>query len=234
MMSIQEYRGKMLTEKEEWDANYDGKRCSIEAMDSIIINKKGKGPEKPIYTYNSTSPGPYYDTKGIHLHIWKNRKNINNFNGEQNQNVKYIQFTEDRPGHYCSICHARNKNSKFKWVQSPEIFADTTENTKNHIIYNENGTIKDYISFPPTVDIKNDGRDTPNSIRNWNTLMFKVLHVLKFAKLEYKISRSKTLYLWPWELTPYQRFKMNCPEYKQSNIFLKDLNVLEETYAYII
>ncbi len=64
--------------------------------------------------------------------------------------------------------------------------------------------------------------------------MSKVLHTLKFKKIEYKISNTKVLYLWPWELTPYQRFKLKYPDYKKSNVFLNTIDTFTENYAYII
>ena len=232
-MSIDEYRQILLTEKEEWDANFNGKKCSIEALDSIIITKKGKGPEKPLYTHTSTGPGPYYDPSGIHLHIWKNKKNINNFNGEQSQNVKYVQFTDHKHGYYCSICHSHNKNTSLKWVQTPEISFDIPEITKRSVTRDKYSTIENYTSFPPSVEIKETKQSKPRSNRNWNTLMYKVMHIMKFSKIEYKISNSKVLNLWPWELTPYQKFKLKFPVYKKLNIFLNDSDVFKETYAYI-
>ena len=129
-MSTEEFCDIKMTEKEEWESHFNGKRCSIEALDSIIIKKRGNGPEKPIYTHTSTDPGPYYDPRGNHIHIWKGKKNIKNLNGEQNQNVKFIQFTYAKPGYYCSICHARNKNSSIKWVHS---FEKTWRYHKPHI-----------------------------------------------------------------------------------------------------
>lgn len=240
MMTIEEYRGMKMSQREEWEANFNGKRCSIEALDSIIIKKRGSGPEKPTYTHDANGPGPYYDPQGIHLHTWKNKKHIQNFNGEQNQNVKCIQFTDDKPGYYCSICHLRNKSSSFKWVQSPEETIDIPECLKNHKIYKSTDCIKDYISFPlrTCTDIKTEFKklnikDT-GCIKNWTGLMFKVLHSIRFKKLEYKISNTKVLYLWPWELTPYQRFKLNRPDYKKSNVFLNTLDRFKENYAYII
>ena len=232
-MSIEKYRKTVLTEREEWDANFNGKKCSIEALDSIIIKKKGEGPEKPLYNCSSSGPGPYYDPSGIHLHIWKSIKNIKNFNGEQNQNVKHVQFTDYNSGYYCAICHSHNKNSSVKWIQSPESSDDIPEITKrcvNHVNYS---TIDNYISFPPTAEIKETKHVVPRSYRNWNTLMYKVLHVMKFNKIEYKISNSKVLKLWPWDLTPYQKFKLKFPLYKNSNIFLNSLDIFTETYAYI-
>jgi len=232
-MSIEDYRNMKMTEREEWDANFNGKRCSIEALDTIITKKRGSGPEKPNYTHDSTEPGPYYDPQGIHLHIWKNKKHINNFTGEQKPNIKCVQYTEDKPGYYCSICHSRNTNAKFKWIQSPEKPLNP-KNNENHIIYNTSAPTQDYIYFPPTVEIKEIKQVKPRCIRNWNTLMFKVVYILKFGKFEYKISNSKVLYLWPWELTSYQNFKLKYPNYKKYNIFLDDSNNLSETYAYII
>ena len=233
-MSIEEYRGMKMSQKEEWEANFNGKRCSIEALDSIIIKKRGTGPEKPVYTHQCTEPGPYYDPQGTHLHIWKNKKHIQNFKGEQNPNVKCLQFTDDKPGYYCSICHLRNKSSTFKWVQSPEKTLDIPECLKKHDKFTSVDCITDITHFPPR-NCRNPVSNVPQrGIKNWNTLMFKVLHSLKFKKLEYKISNAKVLYLWPWELTPYQRFKLNYPDYKKRDIFLNTLDKFTENYAYIV
>ena len=237
-MSIEEYRAIKMSTKDEWEANFNGKRSSIEAIDSIIIKKRGIGPEKPIFSHKSIEPGPYYDPQGIHLHIWKNKKHISNFRGEQNPNIRCLQFTDDKPGYYCSICHIRNKNSTFKWVQSLENTLDLPECMKKS--RNSIECITEYISFPSTICTKietgfkklnvNDER----CIKNWTRMMTKVLHVLMFKKLEYKISNTKMLYLWPWELTPYQKFKLNFPDYKKSNIFLNTIDTFAENYAYII
>jgi len=239
-MSIEEYRAMEMTEREEWEANFNGKRCSIEAIDSIIIKKRGTGPEKPNYTHESIEPGPYYDPQGIHLHIWKNKKNIRNFTGEQNPNVRCLQFTDDKPGYYCSICHLRNKSSTFKWVHALQKPLHIPEYTKKHAKCNSTDCITEYISPPSTsctrIEIglkKLDVNDT-RYIKKWTSLMSKVLHTLKFKKIEYKISNTKLLYLWPWELTPYQRFKLKCPDYKKSNIFLNTIDTFTENYAYII
>lgn len=235
MMTIEEYRSMKMSPREEWEANFNGKRCSIEALDSIIIKKRGVGPEKPIYTHCATESGPYYDPQGIHLHVWKNKKNIQNFKGEQNPNIRCVQFTDDKPGYYCSICHLRNKNSTFKWVQTRGNTSECLKKQRNSI-----DCITEYITFPPTIcteiekDFKKLNIDETRRIKNWTSLMFKVLHSLKYKKLEYKISNTKVLYLWPWELTPYQKFKLKCPDYKQSNIFLNTLDTFTENYAYII
>ena len=212
----------MLTAEEEWNSIYNPKRCSIEALDSIIISKRGKGPCKPHYSSTQIEQGPYYDPQGIHLHIWKNKKLISNFHGEQNQNVPYIQFTDDKPGYYCSICHARNRKEKFNWVQCPEKDLDTPENIKYETFSDIHKYHKE--NFPVSENL---------IIKKWDKLMYKVLHVLKFNKLEYKVSNTKILYMWPWELTPFQKFKLKYPDYKDGNIFLnnKDMN---ENYAYII
>ena len=242
MMTIEEYRGMKMSHREEWEANFNGKRCSIEALDSIIIKKRGYGPEKPTYTNDANKPGHYYDPQGIHLHTWKNKKNIQNFKGEQNQNVKCIQITDDKPGYYCSICHVRNQNSTFKWVQSPEKTFDIPECLKKQRtdIYTdfEKLSVNDYIYFPPItsddIDFGKLNITETRCIKNWTGLMFKVLHSIRFKKLEYKISNTKVLYLWPWELTPYQRFKLNFPDYKKSNVFLNTRNIFTENYSYII
>jgi len=54
-------------------------------------------------------------------------------------------------------------------------------------------------------------------------------------KIIYPVSRFKSLYLWPWQLTPYQRFKLNMPDYKSSNIFVANDNLkFQDNYAVIV
>jgi hypothetical protein len=53
------------------------------------------------------------------------------------------------------------------------------------------------------------------------SVLFKVKHSLKNDKIVYPVSKYKSILLWPWEMTPYQRFKINIPDYKQSIIFVE-------------
>ena len=54
-------------------------------------------------------------------------------------------------------------------------------------------------------------------------------------KVVYPISRFKSLYLWPWQLTNYQKFKLKFPDYKKSNIFgPSELEEFKDNYAVIV
>ena len=54
-------------------------------------------------------------------------------------------------------------------------------------------------------------------------------------KIIYEISIYKSLYLWPWQLTPYQKVKLNNPDYKSSCIFVKsDISKFRDNYAIIV
>lgn len=226
MMSIEEYRKLIISPKEEWEAVYNGKRCSIEALDSIIINSKGKGPDKKTYSHNATEPGPYYDPQGIHLHIWKNKNLIKNFIGEQNPNVKHIQYSDEKPGYYCSICHIRNKCGKFNWIQSPEKCIDIPNSITNETLED----INKFIKVKEIIPEKNNS----NVILNWKKILSKAKHIIHNSKIEYKISLNKSIFLWPWELTPYQKFKLENPKYRElSNVFIDDKNKFKSNYVCI-
>ena len=91
--SIEKYRSTLLSDKEEWNNFYNPKRVCLEAIESIIIRKRGKGPQKKIYTgMKDLSDGPYYDPCGNHIHIWKSHKCIPNLIGPQKQNVEFYSI----------------------------------------------------------------------------------------------------------------------------------------------
>ena len=65
--------------------------------------------------------------------------------------------------------------------------------------------------------------------------MFKVIYSLKKQKIVYQVSSYKSLYLWPWQLTPYQKFKLKYPDYKLSVIFVKsEIDKFKNNYAIVV
>ena len=81
-MTIEEYRNLKLTPEQEWNNMYNAKKVSIEALKNIEIRKRGKGPEKKVYSSaKSLENGPYYDPGCNHVHVWKKRSLIKNFIG---------------------------------------------------------------------------------------------------------------------------------------------------------
>jgi hypothetical protein len=240
-MSIEEYRSLYFTPEQEWNDTFNPKRVSIEALDSIRLKKKGKGPRKPIYYPGCSAVGPYYDPNHHHIHIWKSKKLIQNFVGEQFQNSEYIQFTEDLPGIYCSICHARNKQFHLKWDKTnqwcPETFYEKPTILKNNSVYTQEDILpKEEIKTFPNVVPKTQINELVDEItKKWESLTLKVKYSMYNEKVVYPISRFKSLYLWPWQLTNYQKFKLKFPDYKKSNIFgPSELEEFKDNYAVIV
>jgi len=232
--SIEEYRRTILSNEEEWNNIYNPKRICIDAIETIMIRKKGKGSQKKLYTsMKDVSEGPYYDPYAKHVHNWKRRKFIPNLIGPQKQNAEFIQFSDLKPGLYCSICHAYNNKRTMTWRPEPDanIVVGTTI-YKPGPQYSPEDFQKDVKYFPKieenpvVVEEKYSGK--------WTNLMIKVLHSMNNNKIVYQISMYKSLFLWPWEMTPYQKFRYNNPDYKKNKIFVKsDLDKFQTNYVYI-
>ena len=103
-----------------------------------------------------------------------------------------------------------------------------------------------------TVNVLNDKLQNLNIktyVDNWNNIYNKILHsnvklafqekdkenrvVNRFSKLctklkvkpiNYEMSNFETKLIYPWNLTPYQRFKLNNPDYKNSPLFSHQKN----------
>lgn len=237
IMSIEEYRNLQLTPEQEWNSIYNPKRVSIEALHAIQIKKRGKGPDKKIYYAGCSGHGPYYDPHCNHVHIWKKKDLIENFIGEQSQNVPYVQFTDDKPGTYCCICHCKNSQFRLRWNSNLDDYCEEPIILQNNNVYKQEDFLpKDKIKvFPKCIPKPEPIRELNNRIvYKWESLMFKVIHSLKNEKIVYPVSNFKSLYLWPWQLTPYQKFKLKCPDYKSGTIFLKsDIDKFRDNYAII-
>ena len=226
IMSIEEYRNMVLTDKEEWDNIYNPKRCSIEALNYIEIKKRGDGPVKKCYkSFTDTEEGPYYDPLGIHVCVWKADNRINNFICEQVPNSKNIQFADYKEGIYCAICHRKKECTEFNWSK-----------------INRNKRSRDVIKLSkpviyPSIEVTEFApheKRTSNAIPNWIKLMTKVKHTIYNDKIVYPISKYKSILMWPWQMTYYQKFRYSNPDYKDSEIFLKsDMENFREDYAII-
>lgn len=237
IMTIEEYRNLQLTPEQEWNNIYNPKRVSIEALKAIEMRKRGKGPDKKIFYPGCKDVGPYYDPCCNHVHVWKKRKLIENFIGEQFQNIPYVQFTDNKPGLYCSICHTRNNQFHFRWPPSVDDYQETPSILKNHVVYKKEDHLPPEKTkvFPPTETPAPSPQINNRVLLKWESLMTKVKHCMYNDKIIYSVSRFKSLYLWPWQLTPYQRFKLNIPDYKSSKVFLANDNLkFQDNYAVIV
>ena len=232
-ISIEEYRNIKLTPEEEWNILHNPKRISIEALQTIEIKKRGKGAKKKNFNLKCEGPGPYYDPYCNHVHVWKNKKLIKNFIGEQFQNVPYIQYTENKPGIYCSICHCRNTQFNFKsnYNLDDKIQEDIPVfiKTRDFSLKEENKT---------SIYTNPEPKTSKLNLRihlKWKTLVNKLNYSLNHDKIVDNFSKTKSVYLWPWQLTAYQKFTLNQPEYKSSCISVKsDIDKFRNDYAIII
>jgi hypothetical protein len=235
-ISIEEYRNHILTEKEEWNNWYNPKRCSIDALIKIEVKQRGKGPNKKIYTTRTNEPGPYYDPNMLHVHIWKNSELIKNFESEQNPSVPFVEFTSVKRGLFCCICHLKNNNYSFKWNRA--VYEECEEEKEIYVSRNSYSEI-DYIEDPkifPIVKIDGENFCEPDtrSVSNWTRLLGRVKFSIRNTKIIYPISNYKSLYLWPWEMTNYQRLILKIPDYKKSVIFVTSQNdKFRSDYSYI-
>ena len=92
-VTIDIYRKMEFTDEQEWNNIYNSKRCSIEALNYIEIKKRGEDPIKKTYTsFADKSEGPYKDTLGVHVCVWRKNESINSFICEQVPTGENIQF----------------------------------------------------------------------------------------------------------------------------------------------
>jgi len=223
MISIEEYRAIEETAEEEWNMIYNNKKISIEALEYIEIKKRGKGPEKPIYNSYSDIPGPFYDPISSHVHIFKKDSLIKNFTSEQDPRCKFVQYRDYKPGTYCSICHCSCEKFHFNFIgnnKKPKINSDF-----EYFSLDENSKIE---KEPFTSSKKSYHVE-------WKRVITRAIHSLNNKKIVYPISKYKSLLLWPWQLTPYQKFKLENKNYKNSCIFVKSkIDFFREDYACIV
>ena len=128
----------------------------------------------------------------------------------------------------------------------------TTEVTVNTVNTNNTSNINNTINTDNTINDLNDTLQNLNIKTNfdkWNNLYNKILHsnvksalkykdkenrvINRFSKLctklkvkpiNYEMSNFETKLIYSWNLTPYQRFKLNNPDYKNSPLFSHQRN----------
>lgn len=65
------------------------------------------------------------------------------------------------------------------------------------------------------------------------SIYYKILYKLLYKPILYNIGLRETKLLWPWELTNFQKFKLNIPNYKSSVLFPGYYNKIDENYVVI-
>ena len=225
---MHEYRAIDETPEEEWNLIYNNKKISIEALQHIELKKRGKGPVKNVYEGKSDKPGPFYDPNSSHVHIFKKDSLIVNFLSEQDPRCNFIQYRDYKPGTYCCICHCSCQKFQFNFLGEdkgvkrkfsiPFFSLDEQQVTKKEEVTKNEEVVQTKRSYD----------------KDWKRIITRGIHSLTNKRILYPISNRKSLLLWPWQLTPYQKFKLENPKYKNSCIFVKSkIEEFRDDYAVI-
>lgn len=208
-----------------------------------IKNKAGL-LKKNFDDYIPNSVGPYYDLKNCHLCIPRKYYQIKNFIGPQDPYIiKLVEISDfNKKASYCSICHRKIKSnlsfSKKKIFVDDDYFEqrkkakidldlEKVENGIDNIkISNDNNDNNDNINrlselFKSDVIINTDN-DNYLKEQKRNKIIKRFYHIVyKLIKspILYHISFTETKLIWPWELTNYQKLRLECPNYKSTCSF---------------
>lgn len=220
-----------------------------------IKNKAGY-LKKNFEDYIPNSIGPYYDLKNCHLCIPRKYNQIKNFIGPQDPHmIKLVEFTNyNKKASYCCICHREIKpNPAFSAKRKIFIDDDYFENKKETLKADEClEKMKDKIEEIKLTDDKEICNINPHDIEmsfeyEINEYLAKQKYYLivdKFYKIVYKLLKPPILYhisfketklVWPWDLTNYQKLRLENPEYKSSYSFYshQEHNRISENYIVI-
>ena len=187
--------------------------------------------------YNPSIPGPYYDPCQNHICVFRFPHQIKNFNGPQNNFSQKIIITEYLNNQkYCSICHKQYIN-EYKFLSNKKKFIDdqyyqiklvpTTNKYKfnNYYKISISYIFKKYIKRRKNANLDEIKLEfffifqkRKKIIKNFYNLTYKLIK----KPLFYPISSKQNKLIWPMDLSLYQKFKLNNPNYKKSCIFLTE------------
>jgi len=216
-----------------------------------IKNKAGY-LKKNFDDYVPNSVGPYYDLKNCHICIPRKYNQIKNFIGPQDPYIiKLVEFSDyNKKASYCSICHSEMKpNPAFSGKR--KIFIDDDYFEKKKEIIPRVEDIEDQIKKIKLSEdkeiINNNKIDIETTFQSEiNEYLAKEKHlriVNKFYKMVYKLLKQPILYhlsfketklIWPWELTNYQKLRLENPDYKSTYSFYSHQEHLRISENYVI
>lgn len=225
------------------------------------IIKKREEVEQTIFKkhydtdYNRDLAGPYYDPLNNHCHVWKPVSLIKNFKGEQSQSdPKYKKHTDKIPtrGLYCSICHFRLKSKGYDLKKVIEIptepffkkrkveddlskmldkvkirrIAPSVSWNRLYFLLLKSHTEKYKRLYIATIDIK---KQQDKILSKWHTFYIK----LKEPDVFYPINCLESIKTKMSKMTPFQKFKYNNPDYKNTTQFIIHSNKFDKDYVTI-
>ena len=206
--------------------------------------------------YINNISGPYYDLCDSHICIPRSLENIINFKGPQDKKKIKMIFTDDynKNNKYCCICHTMLRHNPAYPADRKILVDEDIFKRKNEPIIN-NFTINDIINNSITRKYnmwqylykkmyKKEISTCLLRAKEVNELKVKRSNIIinKYYKLVYKLIYKPVMYpisnkeiklLWPWEMTKYQIFKMNNPNYKNMPIYYGMKPRITENYVMI-
>lgn len=202
--------------------------------------------KKDFSNYINGVPGPYYDLFNNHLCIPRRPHIIKNFFGPQDtKKIKLLENTDkiSKNDKYCVICHKLMKpNTAFsarkrilieeniyeKKIHESNILYESIKKMKiedkseNKIEVNIKENLEKWkdlydklYKLNITKNLHNEKEKHKRVIKRFSILCNKLIT----EPIHYEISHFETKLIYPTELTPYQKFKLNNPDYKNSPMF---------------
>lgn len=207
--------------------------------------------KKNFDNYSQYIDGPYYDLKNCHLCIPRKHYDIKNFNGPQDPYLtKLIENNNNynKKASYCCICHKEMKSNE-SFIGKRKIFVDddyyekkedklNIEMTKtNNYIEDNNNELSNIINSK-IIDKQNIEYIENLNVKKYYRVInnyYKIVYKLLYKPILYNLSTKETKLIWPWELTTYQKFKLNNPDYKTKLSFYKhQREKIRENYIMIL
>lgn len=196
-----------------------------------IKNEAGQ-LKKSFSDYIRNSPGPYYDFTNSHICIPRMYYEIKNFIGPQDPYLTKIVERKDfnKKAKYCSICHCliipnpafsgRRKiftdddyfEKKKEDIDITKQMEKTTLNKETHISLNFPSKEESPVSF---VETNFPNKKHYKIVHKYYQMVYKLL----YSPILYPISIRETKLIWPWELTPYQKFRLENMNYKSCSFY---------------
>jgi hypothetical protein len=205
--------------------------------------------------YNNYKPGPYHDPKCLHLHVWKPVRLIKNFKGPQLQSSLEFKHHPSIPdkGIFCSICHVACVSPKYNLkhiVVPPAPFYKrkldsvndlTSDMGKCKIFKLDNKIRWDRLFFKlqkREIDKYKDVHNALNKIlKHRNCVLNKwsrfVIKMISQDEVLYPINSFKSIIIKKQDMTPYQLFRYNNPEYKEEYSFYIAKKTIDSKYITI-
>ena len=211
-----------VIQKEEQKIQYD------------LRNREGL-LKKDFKFFDKNISGPYYDLMNSHLHIYRKAHLIPNFNGPQNSKlVKIVKTDYNKNDSFCAICHELYTN-KFSFLSNRKDFIeDEYYKCKEIKIINNNKKlyykkltfielVNKYINSLFNSKIERLKEELSNSKKNTKKIFsnfYKIVYKLLYKPFFYPLTNKETKIIWPWELTNYQKLRLNNQNYNINSIFL--------------